>query len=173
MRNALIYRFFWFSPICVLVAACAAGHLHEGTYVDTTKGLVVPLPREGWDIETGKEPDLVLRHRSRRAGILVNATCGDIPSGRPLDVAMRHLLFGIRGKEILLQERLAVTSGDGIEMVLRGRMEGQELLLHAYTLRRSECLYRLLLFSAPESYRAVNGEFESMVRHVAGAGELR
>lgn len=155
---------FCFPALWILLASCAAGQIRHGTYFNEAKGFVVQLPSEAWDVEMGKEPDLLLRHRSRQAGIVVNATCGEIPTDRPLKIVVRHLFFGIQAKEILLQGHEMANQGDGLEMVLRGILGGRELLLHGYTLKGSDCVYDLVLFAPSESYSEVNGEFESFVQ---------
>lgn len=147
-----------------MLTACATGQIRGGTYVNEAKGFAVQLPSEAWDLEIGKEPDLLLRHRSRQAGMLINATCNEIPPNRPLGITMRHLFFGIRGKEIMRQERRMSTQGEAFEMVLRGELEGREILLHSHTLKGSGCVYDLVLFASPEEYSESNGEFEALVR---------
>ncbi|MCI0483758.1 MAG: hypothetical protein L0Y78_04150 [candidate division NC10 bacterium] len=131
--------------------------------MNEAKGFAVPLPPNGWSVETGEEADLLLRHQNRKAGMVVNATCGEIPSGRPLEIVSRHLFFGIRAKEVLRGERRATAQGEVFEVVLRGELDGEELLLHAHTLRGPECVYDLVLFASPEEYSRVNGEFETML----------
>ncbi|MBI3858496.1 MAG: hypothetical protein HY293_22660 [Planctomycetes bacterium] len=132
--------------------------------MNEAKGFVVQLPAAGWTVETGKEPDLLLRHASRQAGVSIHATCGEIPPDRPLEIASRHLFFGIRGKQILAQERRVASPQEALEVLLRGDLGGRELLLHAYTLEGPGCIYDMVLFAAPGDYSALEGEFETLVR---------
>jgi len=148
----------------ILLTGCAAGQIRDGTYINEAKGFAVRLPSNEWQVEMGKEPDLLLRHQSRHAGILVNATCGEVPPDRPLEIVSRHLFFSLQRKEILRQERGTAAQGEAWEMLLRGELGGRELLLHAYTMKGSSCVYDLVLFAAPERYSEANGEFETLVR---------
>lgn len=148
----------------IVLTACAGGRITDGWYIDQAKGFSVPLPSKGWRVETGKKPDVLLRHTSRQAGMSVLATCGTIPSGRPLENVSRHLFFGIHDKQILRQERRAASPEEALEVVLRGTLGGRELLLHAYTLKEPRCVYDLVLFAAPEDYPQVDGEFAALVR---------
>ncbi|MFQ5802169.1 MAG: hypothetical protein ACE5JQ_04645 [Candidatus Methylomirabilales bacterium] len=155
--------------LCLLAAgifltACAAGHIRNGTYINETKGFGVQLPPRAWKVETGKEADLILWHESHQAGMVVNATCGEIPSDRPLNIVSRHLFFGIRAKEILRQTRHTDGRWEGLEVVLRGELGGEELRLHGYTLMRSDCVYDLVLFAPPHEYPEVNRDFEVLGR---------
>ena len=167
------FRFFLLA-VWILLTACAAGQIRDGTYINEAKGFVVELPSEVWDLEMGKEPDLVLRHRSRQAGMLINVTCDQILLHRPLEIAARHFFFGIRGKEIMREERHTENQGEALEMVLQGELGGRKLLLHSYTLKGPECLYDLVLFASPEEYSESNGEFEALVRRFQlSSGEKR
>lgn len=158
----------------IFLTACAAGRITQGAYVNEVKGFSIPLPSSGWRVETGDEADLVLRHQHHQAGILINATCGEIPPDRPLPIISRHLFFGIDGKEILQQETRATAHGEAVEVVLRGELGGRELVLHAYTLRGSGCVYDLVLFAPPDEYSQLNGEFEALVgRFQLLGGEAR
>ncbi len=111
----------------------------------------------------GSEPDLFLRHGARGAGIVIHATCDEIPRGRPLEIVARHLLFGVRGKEILWQGWRATASGEAVETVLRGGVDDRRFLFHSVNLRGSGCVYDLLLFAPPEAYAETNGDFEALV----------
>jgi hypothetical protein len=149
----------------MLLSACAAGRIRDGAYINEAKGFVVQLPSEAWEVEMGKEPDLQLRHRGRRAGIVVNATCGEIPPDRPLKIASRHLFFGIHGKDILRRDLRMNGSREAVEVVLRGSLEGQELVLHGFSVKGTGCVYDLVLFAPPQQYAETDQEFEAMVRH--------
>ncbi|MBI4628634.1 MAG: hypothetical protein HY729_07995 [Candidatus Rokubacteria bacterium] len=154
----------WFPALGLFLTACASGQISGGAYINEAKGFVVQLPLAGWDVETHKEPDLLLRHASRHAGISIHATCGTIPPDRPLEIASRHLFLGIQRKQLLRQERHAASREEMLEVVLRGEVERRELLLHGYTMKRPGCVYDLVLFAAAEDYSAVNGEFEALVQ---------
>jgi len=157
------FRFF-LPAVGILLTACAAGQIRGGTYVNEAKSFAVQLPSEVWDLETGKEPDLLLRHRSGQAGMLVHATCDQTLFNRPLEIAARHLFFGIKQREILRHDRRTDNQGEALEIVLKGELDGQKLFLHGYTLRGPGCVYDLVLFASPEAYAEANGEFEAMVR---------
>lgn len=146
--------------VAILLAACTGPQIRDGAYVNVAKGFAVPLPAAGWTVETDAEPDLLLRHASGRAGISVHATCGGIPDERRVEIASRHLFFGIQDKQIVRDEPGA---GERKELLVRGRVEGRDLLLHGYTVKGPGCLYDLVLFAAPEDYADVKGDFEALV----------
>jgi hypothetical protein len=148
------------SAVAVLLAACSGPQIRGGAYVNAAKGFAVPLPATGWSVETDAEPDLLLRHASGRAGISVHATCGGIPDERRVEIASRHLFFGIQDRQIVRDEPRA---GERKELLVRGRVEGRDLLLHGYTVKGPGCLYDLVLFAAPENYAGVKGDFEALV----------
>lgn len=154
---------FCLLAVGLLLTACAAGHIRDHAYISEAKGYRVQLPAEAWDVEMGKEADLVLRHRNGQAGIVVNATCDETLRDRPLEIEIRRLFFGIREKELLRQERHTENPWEVVEVVLRGELGGRSLLFHGYTLKASGCLYDLVLFAPSEHYAAVNEEFETLV----------
>lgn len=157
-------RRYWLPAVAILLVGCASARVSGGAYVNEAKGFTARLPSDGWRVEAGKSPDLLLRHASRQAGMSVHATCGKVPAGRVVEVVGRHLLFGIERKEVLELERWSAAGGEGLELVVRGELDGRALLLHSYTLRDPGCVYDLVLFAAPEDYAAVNRDFEAFVR---------
>lgn len=139
--------------------------MRGGRYVNETKGFTVSLPAAAaWSIDTAGQPDLFLRHARRRAGISINATCGTVPPDRPVDIVSRHLLFGIRNKHILRQDRRVMSGHEALEVVLRGELRDQDLVLHGYTVKNSHCVYDLVLVAVPEDYWEVDEDFETVVR---------
>lgn len=154
----------WAPVLGIFLAACAGAGIRDGAYVDRAKGFAVPLPANGWNVQTDRLSGLLLRHSSRQAGILVHATCGQIPPNRSLEIISRHLFFGLRQAAPLEQERRATAWGDEVEVRLRGQLEGREVLLHGYTRKGGGCVYDLVLFTAPPDYSAVNGDFEALAR---------
>jgi hypothetical protein len=174
VRGYSMHFRFCLLAVGLLLTACAAGRIRDHVYISAAKAYRVRLPAEAWDVEVGKEADLVLRHQSGQAGIVVNATCDEILQDRPLEIEMRRLFFGIRGKELLRQERHTKNPGEAVEMVLRGELDGRSLLFHGYTLKASGCLYDLVLFAPSEHYAEVNEEFEALVdRFQLSKGEKR
>lgn len=154
---------FCLLAVGILLTACAAGQIRDHTYINEAKGYRALLPSDAWNVEMGNEADLVLRHRSSQAGILVNATCDETLPDRPLEIEVRRLFFGIRGKELLKQERPTKNPGEAGEVVLRGELSGRSLLFHGYTLKAPGCVYDLVLFAPSENYSEVNEEFEALV----------
>ncbi len=144
----------------IFLTSCAAGRITDGAYINESKGFTVQLPPNSWSVETGQEADLVFRHKYRQAGIVVNATCGEIPPDRPLEIVNRHFFFGIQAKEILRQTRHIDGRWEGLEVVLRGELRGRKFLLHGYTLKGPDCVYDLVLFATPNEYPEVNRDFE-------------
>lgn len=163
LRNKKYTRFSLLA-IGILLTACATGRIRDGMYTDESKRFAVELPSEAWNVETNNEADLVLRHKYRQAGILINATCGEVPSQRTLEIVSRHLFFGIRGKQILQQDQYTAAQGEALEVVLRGELGGREFLLHGYTFKGRGCVYDLVLFAPPKEYSELNGEFEALVQ---------
>jgi hypothetical protein len=164
-RCACSNKYFQFCVlvIMILLTACTGGRIMAGSYINEAKRFAVPLPPNGWSVETDEEADLLLRHQFLQAGMVVNATCGEIPSDRALEVVSRHLFFGIDRKEMLRQERRMTPQGEALEAILRGELGGQELLLHAYILRGPGCVYDFVLYASPDEYSQLNGEFEALV----------
>lgn len=152
------------AAIAVLATACASGTIRDGAYVNEAKGFAVELPSVGWTADTHGEPDLLLRHADRDAGISIHATCRGIPPERPPEIVSRHLFFGIRGKRVLRQEGRAALAPESLDVILRGELDGRELLLHGYSLLSPRCIYDLVLFAAPEAFATTNVEFEALVR---------
>lgn len=160
----------WVVAVGLALAGCAGGRIADGAFVHEAKRFMVPLPSATWMPETDRRPDLLLRHASRAAGISVHGTCGVIPPGRSLDIASRHLFFGLRDRQVVLGPRRAPLPDEAVEVVLRGQLEHRDVVVHGYTVRDAGCLYDLVLFAVPEDYAAVDGEFRALVRGLRRLG---
>lgn len=150
--------------ITTLFSGCASAWISDGAYVNEAKGFAVKLPPAAWKVQTGEEADLILRHKHREAGILINASCSEVPPNRPLTILSRHLFFGVREKEILREQRRSLSQGEALEVVLRGEMGTMGLLLHGYTVKEHGCVYDLVLFASPRDYPEIGGEFDVLVQ---------
>jgi hypothetical protein len=150
--------------ITTFFSGCASAWISDGAYVNEAKGFAVKLPPAAWKVQTGEEADLILRHKHREAGILINASCSEVPPNRPLTILSRHLFFGVREKEILREQRRALSQGEALEVVLRGEMGTMGLLLHGYTVKEHGCVYDLVLFASPRDYPEVGREFDVLVQ---------
>lgn len=140
----------------------AAGRVVGQRFISPMHAFEVPLPGDDWKPVSGGESVLTLTHTRRAVGISINVTC-ERDRHVPLNVLSRHLFFGFKEKEVLLQEPRSLNGVPALKTVLRGRLNSQELQLDSYVIGRGDCVYDLVYFANPADYAEGEATFEQMV----------
>ncbi len=148
----------------MILSGCATGQILNGAYLNEAKGFKVRSPSTSWTRETGKEPELVFRHYTLPAGMMVNATCEGRAPSRDLQVLGRHLLFGLKEKGVLKTDQTVLADQEVLQTLVRGSLEGTELLVRSYVIKARGCVYDLVYFAEPEVYAEGEREFEGLVK---------
>ena len=132
--------------------------LQEGSYVVAGKGYRVGAPG-GWTrIES--EADLALRRADLSAGLMAHATCEGKPPARPLPVLVRHLRFGLRDVQDLVETPVMLDGLPGTAQRFRGTLDGVPVAVRAVTLRGAGCVYDLVGVAPPDRFTALVPDFE-------------
>jgi hypothetical protein len=105
---------------------------------------------------------LTLAHMQLAAGITISVTCHQ-ERDVPLDILTRHLFFGFKNIEILQQAPQALNGLPALKTVARARLDGREVQLHSYVVRRDSCIYDMVYFASPQDYPRGEPSFERMV----------
>lgn len=157
---------FWYgiALACTILSGCATWQVLDGTYLNEAKGFKLRLPSSIWTLEGGDEPELLFRHQTLPAGMMVNATCGGRAPSRELHVLGRHLLFGLKEKRVLKTDQTVLAEKEVLQTFVRGTFEGEELLVKSYVIKAEGCVYDLVYFADPEVYAEGEGEFEALVK---------
>jgi hypothetical protein len=150
-----------------LAAGCAGVRVADGSYVVPAKGYRVGAP-PGWTRLPG-EADLTLGRDELRAGLMAHATCEGKPPTRPLPVLARHLRFGLREIQDLVEFPTEVGGLPGQASRFQATLDGIPVAVRAVTLTGAGCVYDLLGVAPPETMPAVARDFD---RFVAGFGLL-
>jgi hypothetical protein len=146
------------------VAACAGSRI-EGNVFRGESGYRVTLPASPWQVVQASEAGLELRHAVAPAGMLVSATCAPAAVRRPPELLVRHLLVGVRDREILEAGEMPVNGRVATHTLLEGRWrEGEDRVrIEAYVLKGTECVYDLLYVAAPGVFAEGRDEFRRFV----------
>ena len=147
-----------------MMAGCstAVGRVVGQRFVSPARGFEVPLPGDAWRLAASGQSVLTLTHTQLAAGITVNVTCGQ-DRDIPLDIRARHLFFGLKEKEVLLQESRALHGVPALKTVLRGRLDTRAIQLSSYIIVREGCVYDVVYFADPQDYRHGEAAFDRMV----------
>ncbi|HEU5320545.1 MAG TPA: hypothetical protein VFX28_07070, partial [Methylomirabilota bacterium] len=121
----------------LLLVGCAGKRLVGGVY-HAPEGYRVTVPGPAWTVAGESRAGLELRHRSRPAGMLVNAVCDPRVAGRRPAVLERHLFLGVRDRTVLEHGEVALNGSPAAHTVMEGRMRGREdrVRVETYTLAR-------------------------------------
>jgi hypothetical protein len=140
------------------LAGCGGVRLQDGSYVVLAKGYRVGAP-DGWTrIES--EADLALRRADLSAGLMAHATCEGKPPARPLPVLVRHLRFGLRDVQDLVETPVMLDGLSGTAQRFRGTLDGVPVAVRAVTLRGAGCVYDLVGVAPPDRFAALVPDFE-------------
>ena len=139
-------------------AGCAGVRLEDGSYVVARKGYRVGAP-DGWTrIES--EADLALRRADASAGLMAHATCEGKPPARPLPVLVRHLRFGLRDVQDLVETPVTLGGLSGAAHHFRATLDGVPVAVRAVTLRGADCVFDLVGVAPPDRLAALAPAFE-------------
>ena len=165
----------WGLPALVAVlaglAGCGGVRLEEGGFVVREKGYRVGAPA-GWTPVTS-DADLVLRRAESGLGLMANATCDGKPPTRPFPILVRHLRFGLRDVQELVEQPVTLGGLPGVTQHFRATLDGVPVAVRAVTLRGASCIYDLVGVASPEGVAALVPEFERFTAGFAVSGAAR
>jgi hypothetical protein len=145
----------------LLLAGCGGGRFLNGAYVDEAKGFRVALP-PGWERVPMEGADLALRQPGGGATLAVAASCPPAEEAEPA-ILTRHLLFGLRQREVLRQEPVSLDGATGLRTLVSARAAGAPILVQSVVVRRGDCLYDLLAVARPEAAAGGEAAFKALL----------
>jgi hypothetical protein len=145
-----------------LGAGCSADRIERGVF-HSAKGYRVALPADGWTVVRAGEADLELVRTSPPGGIAVAATCENPPLNRSLPLLARYLTFGLAERQTLERARAQVGEEAAERLVVRGRLDGADVMVEAVVARDARCVYDFLYVAAPPDFEAGRPAFRSVV----------
>ena len=153
------------------LAGCGGVRLDGGSYVVSQKGYRVGAPAGWTQIES--DADVALRRAETSAGLMAHATCEGTPPGRPLPVLVRHLRFGLRDVQDLVEAEVTLAGVPGTAHRFRATLDGMPVAVRAVTLRGAGCVYDLVGVAPPDSLAALEPDFERFMAGFALSGTAR
>jgi hypothetical protein len=157
--------------LLVGVAGCGGVRLEDGSYVVARKGYHVGVPA-GWTrIES--EADLALRRADLSAGLMAHATCEGKPPVRPLPVLVRHLRFGLRDVQDLVESPITLGGLPGTAQHFHATLDSVPVAVRAVTLRGPSCVYDLVGVAPPGNLAALAPAFDRFSAGFAPVGAPR
>jgi hypothetical protein len=145
------------------VGGCAGPRIRDGVF-HSDKGYTVAVPGAAWQLVRDSRADLEFRHGTEPAGMLVKASCGDVPQRPSLEALARHLLAGMRERALVSAEKISVNGKLAYHAVLDGRVEGEDRVrVELYVMRDERCLYDFLYVAPPASFDEWRPAFERLV----------
>jgi hypothetical protein len=158
---------WWCTVGCLTLTSfisCRAtvGHVIGQQFVSPAYAFEVPLPGDEWQPVPDEPSVLTLVHIQLAAGITISVTCQQ-ERDVPLDILARHLFFGFKNIEILQQAPQALNGVPALKTVARARLDGREVQLHSYVVRRDRCIYDMVYFASPQDYSPGGPSFERMM----------
>ena len=154
------------------LAGCGGVRLQDGSYVVAQKGYRVGAP-DGWT-RIDSEADVALRRADAAAGLMAHATCEGKPPARPLPVLVRHLRFGLRNVQDLVETPVDARGAAGRgAAAFAPRSMACPVAVQAVTLQGAGCVYDLVGVAPPDGLSALAPDFERFSRGFALTGASR
>lgn len=153
------------------VTGCGGVRLEEGSYVVREKGYRVGAPA-GWT-PVKSDADLVLRRSAGGAGLMAHATCDGKPPARPFPILARHLRFGLRDVQGLVEQPATRGGLPGVAQDFHATLDGVPVVVRAVTLRGATCVYDLVGVASPDGVAALTPDFERFTAGFAASGAAR
>ncbi len=101
-------------------------------------------------------------HAGFGATIGVAAQCKDVEDVS-LDSLAQQALIGLENREVVEQGRTDVQGREATDWVVKGSLDGVQVVIGLVTLRRGNCVYDLNLVAPPESFEKARPEFRAFV----------
>lgn len=140
----------------------AIGRVIGQQFVSARYAFEVRLPGEAWQIVTGDPSVLTLSHSQLTAGMTIDVTC-QREHNASLDILARHLLFGFRDRQVLLQETHTLQGVPALKTVTSARLDSREFLVSSYILQHHGCVYDMVYFASPQDFAQSEADFERLV----------
>ena len=147
------------------IVGCAGTRIEEGVFRGPNYRVTLPAD---WDVIADGRADLALSQRTGGGAMLVNATCEGRETGRPLDVLMRHLLFGLRDRRVVERDEMAVNGHPAARALFEGSTDAGPVLGEAYVVKRAGCVYDLLYVAPTASFAEGREVFRRFVQSLEG-----
>jgi predicted Zn-dependent protease len=146
------------------LVGCSAtvGRVVGQQFVSPAYDFEVSLPGDEWKPVTGEPTVLTLTHPHLAAGITINVTC-ERERETPLNILTRHLFFGFRDMDVLLQERRTLNGVPALKTVARARLDTQDVQVNSYVIQHDGCVYDMVYFASPQDYSGGEATFEHLV----------
>ena len=112
--------------------------------------------------ETQGIADAAFQSKKTASIISINSVCrGDSETGRvePLRSLTRELLLGVSDISLQEEKDLVVAKKPALETTVRGKIDGEEMVLMAVVLQQDRCVYDLMYVSRPQHFEQGLGEF--------------
>jgi hypothetical protein len=127
-------------------------------------GYRVTLPGPEWHVDAeDRRTDLALRHRDAPAAMAATASCDRRLVRQRPELLERHLLLGLRDREVIERDEADVNGVRAGHEVVEGRMRDERVRIESYVVRGERCVYDLLYVAAPEAFEAQRPAFHRFV----------
>jgi hypothetical protein len=147
--------------VVALLVGCSARGLAPGGVFRSDKGYRVAIPGEAWAVVDGDPTDLHIRHRSGDAGILVHAACDPMWAARPPSILRRHLLVGLKDRNVLEQHAVTLAGKPAHRVLLDAALEtgAGRMRIEAWTMTDGRCVYDLAYAAPAAQFGAWHEDF--------------
>lgn len=135
-----------------LGSACATiGGFRNGVYSGHGVSYRIGEPGAGWSRAKLREADIAWIYENGSASLLVNSRCigsKDVP----LEALSGELLIGMTEQKRLSASRDERSNREGLEITTSAKLDGVQLTLRSYVLKRDLCVYDIVLAASPDSF---------------------
>ena len=154
MRNA----YFIAVPFLAL-ALCMCGKPRSNTKPSSFRHGELP---GGWEATKVAGLAVAFYHEGYGATAGVAPVCDGLTDASLESLAQQELI-GLEQREKIEESRVTVDGREAIDWVVKGSMDGVEVVLNLVVFRREGCVYDLNLVSRPDTFEKARSEFRGFV----------
>ena len=149
--------------ISILAIGCQAGRILNNTYINEEKGFRIALLPQGWVMDKQEGFDLFF-HNPGTGGVVGVASQCQRGTRAPLEVLTRHLLFGIRGREVISSREIRLGEVTALQTTMEAKDKDGVVRMSLVVIKKGRCIYDLLYVSRPDFFSPGLRDFEEFVR---------
>lgn len=117
------------------------------------------------DASVSEIPDASYQSKSNSSIISINSACRDgrEKHSQSLRDFTRQLLLGMTDLDLNQEKETSLQNVPALETTLRGKMNGESVMLRSMVLQKKDCVYDLLYIARPEQFPTHESDFAKFV----------
>lgn len=148
----------------VALVGCGGKERFDGQVYHAERGgfQLGPIP-SSWERLRLDGPLLAFADHATGGAVEINAQCGKDADDVPLSALTKHLLIGYTERNFREEKLLPLDGREALHTVVDAKLDGVQVTLDAYVMKKDGCVYDLVYVAKPSTYEAAAAGFAAFV----------